>query len=174
MLTAHALVVRPRGSGHKLNTRLALLYVGLMFAVQTVYYIAGSKWSEIEFVETAIDPAAFATQLSSNLSLLKNTLYTINIWLSDGFIVWRAFVVFGGRFAPAAVPALLYLGSIGACAIVGARAAHRPAASGIGLLVESAKPGAAFGQVKVRFPKCAHQQSAESHRSSTSARRSGP
>ncbi|EJD43621.1 hypothetical protein AURDEDRAFT_104716 [Auricularia subglabra TFB-10046 SS5] len=135
LFTTHALIVRPRGSGHKLNTRLALGYVALMFIVQTVYYCAGSKWSAIEFVEVPAEgPAAFATQLSTDLALLKNTMYTINIWLADGFIVWRCFVVYSGRFYAPLVPGVVYLASI---------------ATGIGLLVETSKPGAAFGQAKI-------------------------
>ena len=58
-----------------------------MFALQTVYFVAGAKWSEIEFVEAAEDPGVFAGQLSSRLAVLKDTAYTVTIWLADGFIV---------------------------------------------------------------------------------------
>jgi hypothetical protein len=56
------------------------------------------------------------------------------IWHADGFILYRAFRLYTGQYAIVFVPALLYLASI---------------ATGIGLLVETAKPGAAFGQAFV-------------------------
>ena len=70
--------------------RVLLGYTLLLFAVQTVYFIAGCKWSTIEFVDATVDPALFAGELSSHLSLLKDTMYTVDIWLADSFIVRAA------------------------------------------------------------------------------------
>lgn len=64
-----------------------MVYTVLTLVLQTIYFVAGSKWSEIEFVETTVDPGVFASQLSSRLAILKNTCYTVIIWLSDGFLV---------------------------------------------------------------------------------------
>ena len=83
--TAYKIVLRP--TRHRASKNALLAWVSLTFIVQVIYYVAGSKWSEIEFVETSVDPGVFASQLSSDLSLLKNTTYTITIWLADGFIV---------------------------------------------------------------------------------------
>ncbi|KAJ7640891.1 hypothetical protein DFH06DRAFT_624782 [Mycena polygramma] len=110
-----------------------LTYTLLLFAVQTIYFVAGCKWSEIEFVETPVDPAIFASQQSSMLSVLKGATYTVNIWLSDAFILYRAYIIWGPHWI-LILPATTYLGSM---------------ATGIGLLVEISKPGAAFGQVAV-------------------------
>ncbi|KAJ7771054.1 hypothetical protein DFH07DRAFT_804692 [Mycena maculata] len=113
------------------TSRVALLtYTSLLFAVQTIYFVAACKWSEIEFVETAVDPAVFASQQSSMLSVLKGTGYTINIWFADAFILYRAYIVWGRHYALLA-PLATYIGAL---------------ATGIGLLVEISKPGAAFGQ----------------------------
>ncbi|KAL1941013.1 hypothetical protein VTO73DRAFT_7649 [Trametes versicolor] len=124
------LTPRRRGSGKS----ILLTWITVTFVVQTIYFVAGSKWSEIEFVESAEDPSVFAGQLSSRLAVLKDTCYTVIIWLADAFILYRAAAIYSDRVYVVALPALLYLGSL---------------ASGIGLLVETAKPGAAFGQTPV-------------------------
>ncbi|KAI0324262.1 hypothetical protein GY45DRAFT_1375698 [Cubamyces sp. BRFM 1775] len=114
--------------------RVLIAWVAATFIVQTVYFIGGSKWSAIEFVDSTEDPGIFAGQLSSRLAVLKDTCYTVAIWLADGFILYRAAIVYSGYLYFLLLPALLFLGSI---------------AAGIGLLVETAKPGAAFGQAHV-------------------------
>ena len=90
----HRLLTNPpakRAVGH----RVLLGYTLLLFAVQTVYFIGGCKWSAIEFVDAQVDPAVFAGELSSHLALLKDTMYTVNIWLADSFIVSRFQRTFG-------------------------------------------------------------------------------
>ncbi|KAJ7840753.1 hypothetical protein B0H13DRAFT_2676887 [Mycena leptocephala] len=123
-------------SGAPKHGPLAALPVGihhLLFALQTIYFVAGCKWSEIEFVETQVDPAVFASQQSSMLAVLKDTVYTVNIWVADAFILYRAYIIWGGHYICLA-PSITYIGAL---------------ATGIGLLVEISKPGAAFGQVAV-------------------------
>ncbi|KAI0648777.1 hypothetical protein C8Q79DRAFT_903319 [Trametes meyenii] len=117
-----------------LGKRILAGWIVTTFVVQTVYFVSASKWSEIEFVESASDPGVFAGELSSRLALLKDTCYTVIIWLADAFILYRATVIYSGQLYVVSLPALLYLGSL---------------AAGIGLLVETAKPGAAFGQASV-------------------------
>ncbi|KAJ6545290.1 hypothetical protein B0H19DRAFT_1266748 [Mycena capillaripes] len=115
--------------------RVSLLaYTILLFALQTIYFVTGCKWSEIEFVESTVDPAIFASQQSSMLAVMKNTVYTLNIWVADAFILYRAYIVWGGGHYLILAPVLTYLGSL---------------ATGIGLLVEVAKPGGTLGQVAV-------------------------
>ncbi|KAJ7185523.1 hypothetical protein C8R46DRAFT_1060845, partial [Mycena filopes] len=114
--------------------RAALLaYTVLLFMLQTIYFVAGCKWSEIEFVETTVDPAIFASQHASVLAVLKATVYIVNIWMADAFILYRAYIVWGGHYILVA-PLLTYLGAV---------------AMGIGLLVELSRPGATFGQVAI-------------------------
>ncbi|KAJ7088621.1 hypothetical protein C8R44DRAFT_442856 [Mycena epipterygia] len=116
------------------SSRVALLaYTILLFVLQTVYFVAGCKWSEIEFVETLMDPAVFASQQSSTLAVLKGAVYTVNIWLADAFLLYRAYIVWGRNYV-VFFPMLTYLGSI---------------AMGMGLLVEISKPGAVFGQAAI-------------------------
>ncbi|KAJ7506559.1 hypothetical protein B0H11DRAFT_1971785 [Mycena galericulata] len=110
-----------------------LIYTILLFSLQTVYFVAACKWSEIEFVETQVNPAVFASQQSSMLAVLKDTVYTVNIWVADAFILYRAYIIWGGHYILVA-PLLTYIGAL---------------ATGIGLLVEISKPGGAFGQLAV-------------------------
>jgi len=116
-----------------LSRKVLLTYTILLFVVQTIYFIAGCKWSAIEFVDAQVDPAIFAGELSSKIALLKDTMYTMTIWIADSFILYRAFIIWGGSYL-LFIPLLTYLGAV---------------ATGIGLLVETAKPGAVFGQAVV-------------------------
>ncbi|TBU39969.1 hypothetical protein BD309DRAFT_928018 [Dichomitus squalens] len=119
---------------HRAGKKVLLAWISATFAVQMIYYVGGSKWSEIEFVESAVDPGVFASQLSSRLAILKDTSYTVIIWLADGFILYRGVAIYADKLYVVLLPALLYLASI---------------ATGIGLLVETAKPGAVFGEATV-------------------------
>ena len=101
---------------------------------ETIYFIAGCKWSAIEFVDAQVDPAIFAGELSSKIALLKDTMYTMTIWIADSFIVsvspsalrqllildlwstqlYRAFIIWGGSYL-VFLPLVTYLGAIGKC-----------------------------------------------------------
>ena len=70
-----------------LSRKVLLAYTALLFVSETIYFIAASKWSAIEFVDALVDPAIFAGQLSSRIALLKDIMYTITIWIADSFIV---------------------------------------------------------------------------------------
>jgi len=116
-----------------LSRKVLLAYTALLFVSETIYFIAASKWSAIEFVDALVDPAIFAGQLSSRIALLKDIMYTITIWIADSFILYRAFVILGKHYL-VFIPLLTYIGSL---------------ATGIGLLIQTAKPGAVFGQANV-------------------------
>jgi hypothetical protein len=115
-----------------LSRKVLLAYTALLFVSETIYFIAGCKWSAIEFVDAPVDPAIFAGQLSSKIALLKDTMYTVTIWIADSFIVsvsmlvmvsllisvlcimqlYRAFIILGGRYL-VCIPLVTYIGSIG-------------------------------------------------------------
>lgn len=115
-----------------LSRKVLLAYTVLLFVSETIYFIAGCKWSAIEFVDAPVDPAVFAGQLSSKIALLKDTMYTVTIWIADSFIVsvflfvlmpslisglcitqlYRAFIILGGHYA-VLIPLLTYIGSLG-------------------------------------------------------------
>lgn len=82
-------VLRRRRMQNSASTALLLIWIASTFVAQIIYYVAGSQWSELEFVETTEDPGIFAGQLSSRLAILKDTAYTVAIWLADAFIVWQ-------------------------------------------------------------------------------------
>ncbi|KAL7278320.1 LOW QUALITY PROTEIN: hypothetical protein ACG7TL_008296 [Trametes sanguinea] len=145
-----------RTKGNWKGPRMVLLsWITATFMVQTIYFVAGSKWSEIEFVESTENPGVFAGELSSRLAVLKDTCYTVAIWLADGFIVsvivdeTQPEVDVGTAAVPRrhnlywpavlnsrrSLPFMLTLNAL--------------TATGIGLLVETAKPGAAFGQAPI-------------------------
>jgi len=70
-----------------LSRKVLLAYTILLFVSETIYFIAACKWSAIEFVDAEVDPAIFAGELSSKIALLKDTMYTVTIWIADSFIV---------------------------------------------------------------------------------------
>jgi len=111
-----------------------IIYTCAMFVTSTIYLCFGAKWSEIEFVESTADTAAFASALSSQLALTKNTASVVNIWLADSLILYRTYVIWGGSFYILIGPFMLFLGAV---------------ASAIALLIETAKPGAVFGMVLI-------------------------
>lgn len=67
--------------------RIIVAYTVIMFVINTIYFGAAAKWSEIEFVESTVDPGVFATLESSHIAILKNVAYVFNFWLSDSLIV---------------------------------------------------------------------------------------
>ncbi|KAJ7182736.1 hypothetical protein C8R43DRAFT_1083654 [Mycena crocata] len=113
--------------------RIALLaYTSLLFCLQTIYFVSGCKWSEMEFVEAQVDPAVFATQHSSTLALLKAAVYVVNIWVADAFILHRAYIIWGNQIL--VIPGATYLAAVG---------------MGTGLLVEVSKPTGVLGESSV-------------------------
>ncbi|KAJ6598437.1 hypothetical protein DFH09DRAFT_1356681 [Mycena vulgaris] len=119
----HFLLKRP---GHSSTSRHVILgYTCLMLVVNTVYLVAASQWSEIEFVESSENPAIFAAQLSTNYAIIKHTAYIVNIWLADSLMIYRAYIIW--RNIPVlVVPIVIYCGVIG-------------------LMIETGKPGGTFG-----------------------------
>ncbi|KAJ7506555.1 hypothetical protein B0H11DRAFT_1971772 [Mycena galericulata] len=108
---------------------VVLAYTSLMLVVNTIYFIAASKWSELEFVESTENPAIFAAHLSSDYAILKDTMYTVNIWLADSLMIYRTYIIW--RSIPVLIfPVLVYLGIL---------------ASGVGLLIATGQPGGRFG-----------------------------
>lgn len=78
---------------HRKQTKgryVLIVYTSAMFVVSTIYFCVAAKWSAIEFVDSTVDPAVFASQLSSRLSITKDTAAVINIWLADSLIVSTA------------------------------------------------------------------------------------
>ncbi|KAJ7840749.1 hypothetical protein B0H13DRAFT_2100306 [Mycena leptocephala] len=123
----HFLLKKQRRSSR--GQYIVLAYTCLMLVVNTIYFIAASKWSELEFVESTENPAIFAAQLSTTYALIKDTTYTVNIWLADSLMIYRAYVIC--RNIPVLIfPMLAYLGTL---------------ASGLGLLIETGRPGGTFG-----------------------------
>lgn len=101
-----------------------------MFTVSTIYFCSAAKWSEIEFVESTVNPALFASSLSSPIAIAKDTASVVNIWLADSLIIYRTYVVWGGNLWIIIVPCIMFIGAVG---------------TSIALLIETAKPGAVFG-----------------------------
>ena len=68
-----------------------IVYTCAMFVSSTIYFCFGAKWSEIEFVETTANTAAFASALSSQLAITKDTASCVTIWLADSLIVCSSY-----------------------------------------------------------------------------------
>lgn len=73
------------------SQRLVLAYTISLFVINTIYFIAAAKWSELEFVESTVNPGIFATLESSPIAILKNSTFVICIWLADSLIVSSSF-----------------------------------------------------------------------------------
>jgi len=122
---------------HRQQTKgryILIIYTCAMFVSSTIYFCFGAKWSEIEFVESTANTAAFASALSSQLALTKNTASVVNIWLADSLILYRTYVIWGGNLYVLIGPVIMFLGAV---------------ASAIALLIETARPGAVFGMVLI-------------------------
>lgn len=78
-----------------------------------------------------VSSGEFAAQVSTRFAVLRDVSFTVNIWLSDSFVIYRLYVVWMGTWYIMVLPILIYLSSI---------------ATGVGLLIESAKPDTVFGQ----------------------------
>lgn len=75
---------------HRQHTKgqyVLIAYTCAMFTVSTIYFCSAAKWSEIEFVESTVNPALFASSLSSPIAIAKDTASVVNIWLADSLIV---------------------------------------------------------------------------------------
>lgn len=117
---------------HQTKGRYVLIvYTCSMFIVSTVYFCCAAKWSEIEFVESTVNPAVFATLLSSKLAITKDTASVVNIWLADSLLIYRTYVIWGGNLCILILPVIMFFGAV---------------ASSLALLIETARPGATFGQ----------------------------
>ncbi|KAJ7489354.1 hypothetical protein FB451DRAFT_1125682 [Mycena latifolia] len=144
----HFLVKKQR---HYSKTRHVILaYTWLMLIVNTVYFIAASKWSEIEFVESNENPTIFAVQLSTTYAIIKNIAYIVNIWLADSLMIYRAHIIWRNVLVLLSSIAI-YFGVIGQCLYVLsndnglASFSSSLQVTGLGLLIETGKPGGTFG-----------------------------
>ncbi|KAL1941007.1 hypothetical protein VTO73DRAFT_7643 [Trametes versicolor] len=116
------------------SQRIVLVYTVAMFIVGTGYFIAACVWSEVEFVESTVDISVFDTLLNSRLAILKDTFYTVNIWLADSLLLYRLFIVWNGNLFILVVPFCLWIGAI---------------CTGSELLVNSAQPLADLNQTRI-------------------------
>ncbi|OCH83912.1 hypothetical protein OBBRIDRAFT_808640 [Obba rivulosa] len=108
-------------------------------------------WSSIEFVDSQIDSAIFAAELSARLSILKDMIYTINIWVADSFMLYRASIIWGIDII-FGIPLLLFFRALGISihpGIAYPKITWEISATGIGLLIETGKSEAAFRQISV-------------------------
>jgi len=118
---------------HRQHTKgqyVLIIYTCAMFTVSTIYFCSAAKWSEIEFVESTVNPALFASSLSSPIAIAKDTASVVSFWLADSLIIYRTYVVWGENLWVIIIPCIMFIGAIG---------------TSIALLVETAIPGAAFG-----------------------------
>jgi hypothetical protein len=75
---------------HRQHTKgqyVLIIYTCAMFTVSTIYFCCAAKWSEIEFVESTVNPGVFASLLSSPIAIAKDTASVVNFWLADSLIV---------------------------------------------------------------------------------------
>ncbi|KAF8514422.1 hypothetical protein BU17DRAFT_68359 [Hysterangium stoloniferum] len=127
-------LLRRGGRTRRWQHQITLWYTLAMLVVSTIYYISGAKWSEVEFVESTVNPGVFATLLSNPLAICKDTAFTVNIWLADSLIIYRLYCIWQSNIYVVLFPIIVYLASV-ACSIE--------------LLIQTAKPGGNLGQSSV-------------------------
>lgn len=117
---------------HTKGQYVLITYTCAMFIVSTIYFCTAAKWSEMEFVESTVNPAAFASALSSEIAIAKDTASVVSIWLADSLIVcsfnlsrsnvkpewfrlqiYRTYVVWSGNLWIIIVPCILFMGAVG-------------------------------------------------------------
>jgi hypothetical protein len=64
-----------------------LLYSLFMLSVTVVWFCVGAKWSSVDFLEGATNPAVFETLQCSPLGIAKDVFATFLVWTSDGLMV---------------------------------------------------------------------------------------
>ncbi|CDO72006.1 hypothetical protein BN946_scf184943.g41 [Trametes cinnabarina] len=138
------------------SQRIILAYTIVMLFLSTGYFVSATIWSEVEFVESTANIAVFDTLLNGRLAILKDTFYTTNIWLADSMLIYRLYVVWGGSVLIILLPICLWIGAV--CAYLLPHRSERsrtdcdichPPATGIALLVNTAKPSASLVQTTI-------------------------
>jgi len=126
----HFLLQRRTGPWYR---QVPLLYTVIMVVVYSIYFVATTMWAEAVIIETT-NPAAFATELSSPLALWRDTTYSLSLWLADGLIIYRLYVIWGKKYVIMIVPV------VSCIAIV---------TSGIALLIITSRGGSRTGTLSV-------------------------
>lgn len=115
-----------------LSHRIILGYTVTMLATGCIWFIAGAWFGELELVELPNIIGQFSSstnELYTRLSLIKNTFFTINIFLADSLLAYRVFIIWGGSILVIVFPAVLWLAVV---------------ATGIAALVLTSRPDANF------------------------------
>ncbi|KAI5116362.1 hypothetical protein M0805_001372 [Coniferiporia weirii] len=112
---------------HK-KSPLLLTYTILLLCVSTVYTGVTVNYSQKQIID---DPTNQDLLSVGPKVIVRDSAYSINTWLVDGYSLFRCYIIWVGRYQTAVmtVPILIYLGSVG---------------TSIALLVFSANPGANY------------------------------
>jgi len=99
--------------GNRTRNWVILSYTIATFLVTTIFLVASTKYVELIFIESAIDPLKTATLLS-RLDLLQQVTYSIKIWLADSLLIYRLWVIWTGKYAVVIAPSIFFTGSFAA------------------------------------------------------------
>ncbi|EIW81714.1 hypothetical protein CONPUDRAFT_22219, partial [Coniophora puteana RWD-64-598 SS2] len=73
-------------------------YICTLFVLGTMGNALGARWCEMLFIDDVSypgGPVAFNTEESSNIiTVLGDCVYIVNLWLQDGLLLYRFFVIF--------------------------------------------------------------------------------
>ncbi|EPS95744.1 hypothetical protein FOMPIDRAFT_50011 [Fomitopsis schrenkii] len=105
-------ILRRRGK-RQFHSMYLHLSAGAMFIAITMHFVTDIARAVTAFTgdESAI---AYYADLRSFASMFKTSIYNVVTWISDAFIVYRTFIVWGRNYRVALLPFLLFLGDVAA------------------------------------------------------------
>ncbi|KAF5368485.1 hypothetical protein D9758_002230 [Tetrapyrgos nigripes] len=89
---------------------ITIAYTVATFIVTTIFLVSSTKFTELLLIESAMDPIGTA-KLSQRLDLLEQVVYSAKIWLADGLLIYRMWVVWFGNSTVTIPPIILWIGS---------------------------------------------------------------
>ncbi|KAJ7697027.1 hypothetical protein B0H17DRAFT_1052646, partial [Mycena rosella] len=93
-----------------------IAYVVVMFILGSLGLAGNAKFNEMTFIDDRNIPGgpnAFTSEFfTTPVNVMAFVAYIMMSWLADGLVLWRFTVIWNYKYWLAAVPALMYLGSV--------------------------------------------------------------
>ncbi|PPR03192.1 hypothetical protein CVT26_008040 [Gymnopilus dilepis] len=87
-----------------------MIYLVVSLLVTTMFLAASAKYTELILLEMAANPLG-TQKLSQRLDLLQQVAYSVKIWLADGLLIYRLWIVWLGSYLMILFPSVLFVGS---------------------------------------------------------------
>ncbi|THV07506.1 hypothetical protein K435DRAFT_259805 [Dendrothele bispora CBS 962.96] len=94
----------------RIRNWITIAYTFATLIVTTIFLVSSAKFTAVTLIDSAVDPLGTA-KLIQRLDLLEQVVYSVKIWLADGLLIYRLWVVWFGRSIVTVPPSLLWIGS---------------------------------------------------------------